>query len=316
MKISVCTLFEGGHHHGAAAMINSLVTAGYKGRVYCGIRGALPPWATSRFAENHEEEAILSSGPVEVRFVSVATDAHLTNYKPSFMKALFENEARDAEVLIYADPDILFNAPWDSIHQLLQCGVLLCEDRNSPFHPSHPKRQGWKRHFPKHHFNSPLGTYVNAGFIAVPAGQRVILDRWEELNNGMSQILGGSDVGVIQGARRLSGYGFANCLRQADQDTLNATIDSLPGLPLCILGKQAMGFERGNVILPHAAGSPKPWEKNYLLTAFAGRPPGPADRSYWKHSVGPAFRSLSRWREFTGQWGERMASFVGRLYSR
>ena len=320
MKIAVCTLFEGGHHHGAAAMINSLVTAGYKGRVYCGIRGALPPWATSLFgdalAEDLGEEATLSVGPVEVRFVRLATDAHFTNYKPRFMKGLFENQAQDADVLIYADPDILFETSWEYIHQLLECGVLLCEDRNSPFHPSHPKRQGWKRHFPKHHFHSPLGTYVNAGFIAVPAEQRIILDRWEELNNGMSLILGGSDVGVIQGARRLSGYGFANCLRQADQDTLNATIDSLPELPLCILGKQAMGFERGNTILPHATGAPKPWEKNYLIKALAGRVPGPADRAYWKHCQGPVFRSLPGWKEITGSARERIASFIGRFYRR
>jgi len=316
MKIAVCTLFEGGHHHGAAAMINSLASAGYQGRVYCGIRGPLPPWASSCSQEEGGLESSLCGEALGVTFVPVATDAHLTNYKPSFMKGLFENEARDAEVLIYADPDILFDAPWDYIHQLLECGVLLCEDRNSPFHPSHPKRQGWKRHFPKHHFHSPLGTYVNAGFIAVPTGQKILLDRWEELNNEMSLILGGSDVGVIQGARKLTRYGFANCLRQADQETLNAALDSLPELPLAILGKQAMGFERGNMILPHAAGSPKPWEKSYLLTALAGRPPGPGDRAYWKHSIGPAFRSLSRWREFTGQCGERMASLVGRFYSR
>jgi len=320
MKFAVCTLFEGGHHHGAAAMINSLITAGYKGMVYCGIRGALPPWATSGLVEGiaavPEGEATLSAGTVGVSFVRVATDAHFTNYKPRFMKSLFKNQARDAEVLIYADPDILFDAPWDYIDQLLQCGVLLCEDRNSPIHPNHPKRQGWKRHFPKYHFNSPLGTYVNAGFIAVSTGQRILLDRWEELNNEMSLILGGSDVGVIQGARKLTRYGFANCLRQADQDTLNAALDSLPELSLSILGKQAMGFENGNTILPHAAGSPKPWEKNYLITALAGRLPGPADRAYWKHCSGPIFRSLPRWSEIAGSAAEKIASFIGRFYRR
>jgi hypothetical protein len=316
MNVAVCTLFERGHHHGAAAMINSLAAAGYRGRVYCGIRGPLPPWATGCFhGEGVEEGHRGDDGPV-VTFLTVATDAHLTNHKPRFMKGLFENQARDAETLIYADPDILFETSWGYFEQLLECGVLLCEDRNSPFHPGHPKRAGWKRHFSNHRFDSPHGTYVNAGFVGVPARHRILLDRWEELNEDMSRILGGTDVGVIQGARKLAGYGFANCLRQADQDTLNASLDSLPELPLAILGKQAMGFERGNTILPHATGSPKPWEKNYLITMLAGRVPGPADRAFWKHCQGPVFRSLPGWKQIAGSAGERFASLIGRFYRR
>ena len=316
MKIAVCTLFEGGHHHGAAAMINSLAVAGYRGRVFCGIRGPLPPWVSGCSREEGGMESPPRAEAPGVTLVPVATDSHLTNHKPRFMKELFENQARDAEILIYADPDILFETSWDYLEQLLKCGVLLCEDRNSPFHPGHPKRVGWKRHFPNHRLNSPHGTYVNAGFVGVPARHRILLDRWEELNEEMSRILGGADVGVIQGARKLAGYGFANCLRQADQDTLNAALDSLPELPLAILGKQAMGFERGNTILPHATGAPKPWEKNYLIRALAGRVPGPADRAYWKHCQGPVFRSLPGWKEIIGSAGERIASFIGRFYRR
>jgi hypothetical protein len=316
MNVAVCTLFEGGHHHGAAAMINSLAAAGYRGRVYCGIRGPLPPWASHcSSGEGLKSFSPDANGPL-VDFVPVVTEAHLTNHKPTFMKGLFENQAHDAGILIYADPDILFEAAWKHFEQLLQCGILLCEDRNSPFHPGHPKRAGWKHHFPNHRLNSTHGTYVNAGFVAVPARHRILLDRWEQMNDEMSRILGGADVGVIQGARKLAGYGFANCLRQADQDTLNAALDSLQQLPLAILGKQAMGFDRGNTILPHATGAPKPWEKNYLITALAGRVPGPADRAYWKHCQGPAFRSLPRWRELAGSAGERIASFIGRFYRR
>jgi len=199
MNVAVCTLFEGGHHHGAAALINSLAASGYRGDVYCGIRGDLPPWASGDSRTGNGTERSLDAGDLRITFLCVDTEAHLTNHKPVFMKRLLDHQAQDAEILIYADPDVLFDAPWGYFEQLLQCGILLCEDRNSPFHPGHPKRAGWKRHFPNHALNSPYGTYVNAGFLALPSPHRNLLDRWEEMNAEMSHILGGADVGVIQG---------------------------------------------------------------------------------------------------------------------
>lgn len=44
---TICTLFDGDFHYGLAAMLNSLVQAGYKGTVWAGYRGALHPGSTS-----------------------------------------------------------------------------------------------------------------------------------------------------------------------------------------------------------------------------------------------------------------------------
>ncbi len=45
MKAIICTLFEGRYHFGAAALVNSLYRAGYRGELYAGYKGELPFWA-------------------------------------------------------------------------------------------------------------------------------------------------------------------------------------------------------------------------------------------------------------------------------
>lgn len=48
MKTTLCTLFEGHYHFGVAALVNSLVAAGYEGTVWVGHRGPLPDWIADR----------------------------------------------------------------------------------------------------------------------------------------------------------------------------------------------------------------------------------------------------------------------------
>ena len=55
--LSICTLFEGDYHYGLGPLVNSLYTNGYRGVIWVGYRGALPPWAQPRSAAQGFEDS-------------------------------------------------------------------------------------------------------------------------------------------------------------------------------------------------------------------------------------------------------------------
>ena len=319
MKAAVCTLFEGNYHRGAAVLVNSLVHSGFKGTIFAGFRGDLPPWAEGQARSiGHDTGAseLRVTENVRIRFLPLETESHLTNYKPEFMLSLWREEAKDCDVLLYLDPDIVVNESWSYFEDWLQCGVALCEDVNSPLPATHPRRQGWRR------FYGPRGielrggqfVYVNGGVVGTKREDLEFLHLWLRLMNLMAEEIGGLSAAKVEGGHSFAARGFANCFDSSDQDSLNATLEAYDDA-VSILGQEAMGLKPGHALLPHAIGSRKPWKCSYLAEAIRGRPPRPVDKVYWENARYPLPVERSG-RVRAKRLSIRLAAAIGRFYKR
>lgn len=307
MSATLCTLFDGDYHLGAAVLINSLHAAGFAGDFVAGYRGAPPPWMQGRDT--------LQVGGLTVRLVPLSTTRHLTNYKPDFLLA---QRATTAAPLWYLDPDIVVTAPWSFFAEWLEAGVALCEDVNSPLAADHPRRAGWRRHFGPRGFTLAFRepAYVNGGCLGVRADHTAFLELWRDLQLAMAEAIGGLDQTKLGGGTSTRMRDPHFCFNASDQDALNAAVEAAPAaLRFSILGAEAMGFRPGRTVLPHALGTPKPWRKHYVRESLAGRPPTAADKAFWQFAAGPvaAFPAglVTRRRRAVA-----LAAFLGRFYRR
>jgi len=291
VKIAVCTLFEHHYHRGVAILVNSLCHSGFTGTVYAGFRGPLPPWAESHVSQLGPDQWEMAVSPgVTLRFLSLKTSAHFTNYKPEFLLQIEMLAGADTEGAIYCDPDIVVEMEWKYLEDWLSCGIALCEDVNSPLSRNHPARTGWKKFFQSKGIELAFRgvEYANGGFIGLLWEYRAFLVTWHDFMAQIATALGGTDVAGISGGKRLRGrYGFADCFRQPDQDALNAALEACPEIPVSFLGPQVMGFIPGRALLPHALGPAKPWVRSYLREALGGCPPTAVDKAFWRHAEEP-----------------------------
>jgi len=311
-RLAICTLFEGGYHYGVGPLVNSLYSSGFRGVIWAGYRGALPFWAqpvaeTGGYAEFHVAEGC------SIRFVPLDTTAHLTNYKPDFMLRVFETYAPDCEGLFYLDPDIVVSDSWRLFEEWIDCGVAVCEDVNSPFAAHHPRRVGWRRFYAEHgiRLQPKEPFYANGGFVGVRREDVAFLELWKRLQDCLWEAIGGAEYSGFVGEKNVAAQSdFPSCFDKTDQDVLNAAIEATE-IPVSFGNKQAMGFETGKAVLPHALGPDKPWKKRYLRDALRGSALRAVDKEYWLHAEGPI-------RVFTPRqlWEKCMALKVAALLGR
>lgn len=289
MTASICTLFEGDYHYGLGALVNSLHAHGYRGVVWAGYRGALPPWAAGASAGATFSELTVGDGCV-IRFLPLQTTAHLTNLKPDFMLSILDAHDPGCAALYYIDPDIVVAEPWSFFEEWITCGVAVCEDVNSPFPLHHPRRIGWRRCFER--FGLTLqpreSCYANGGLVGVAREHRDFLATWKRIQDAMWTVIGGAEFAGIPGGQSVAGRsGFADCFGKTDQDALNAAIEAATEIPVSFLGRQAMGFDAGKPALPHPVGSLKPWRNRLIRNALAGFGRPVADQYFWQHVESP-----------------------------
>lgn len=282
MNSAICTLFEGDYHYGVAALANSLYAQGYRGTIYAGYRGALPPWVTGP----RTPRGFAEFSPVEgltLKFIPLTTDVHLTNFKPDFMLSLWREYCPQAESFFYFDPDITILCAWSFYEEWVKGGVAVCADINPSMPVHHPIRHAWKR------FYQPLGInlhrdldlYFNGGFFGLRREQMEFLYCWQRLQELMSPEIGGLKNVNIRDRTYL--------FHKTDQDALNVAA-MVSESPISPMGQDGMDFQNGGggYVMSHALGGQKPWKKQFIKSVFRrGAAPSRADRTYFRHVTSP-----------------------------
>lgn len=281
MNSAVCTLFEGHYHYGVGALANSLYACGYRGVIYAGYRGALPPWTNGTAA--HPLKEFIPADGLRLRFIPLSTPAHLTNFKPDFMLSLAREHCPEAGALFYFDPDITAIGAWSFFEGWVREGVALCADVNPSMPPHHPLRQAWKNFYQPRGiaFRREPDLYFNGGFIGVHRQHFEFLRCWQEL-----QALMAPEIGGLQNVNpRDRTYLF----HKTDQDALNVAA-MCSRSPLSPVGQDGMDLQPGGggYVMSHAVGGQKPWKKPFLRRAcFRGESPSRADRHFFRHVESP-----------------------------
>jgi hypothetical protein len=295
-ELVVCTIFEGHYHYGVATLANSLYKQGFKGSIFAGYRGKLPSWAANAPVNpdiNWKGATTLKvNADLQLHFLPLITNYHLTNYKPDFMLELWDGIASGAQSMFYFDPDIVISAPWFFFEKWVKCGVALCEDINSPLTKNHPTRIAWREYFGglgfKLNFKDPI--YVNGGFTGVHLKDRSFLETWKQIQEGMGAHIGGLSRSAFATGEQLSedAQGPFAPFGKTDQDALNATVEAWNG-ELSFITQEGMGFRDGLTVMPHALGQPKPWNWQIFKQSLGGRAPRLVDTEYWKYAQGPIY---------------------------
>ncbi|WP_264565366.1 hypothetical protein [Flavobacterium sp. N3904] len=314
MRSAVCTLFEGNYHYGLAALSNSLYNNGFRGDIFVGYRGNLPPWANSAYENPNLEwdnaKTLKLEEDFKVHFLPLVTDWHLANLKPDFMLNLWATSAKDAESLFYFDPDIVIKCSWLFYEKWANFGVALVHEIiSNDCPPNHPKRSIWKEVIDKMNMKveREVHSYINSGFCGVKKSNIDFLATWSKVIHSFVDSFGFS----------IKHFEFTNfqpwdIFFAGDQDAFNIAA-MCSKAPLSEMGPEAMDFIHGGFTMSHAVGGPKPWNKSFILFALKGIPPSFPDKAYWKN-VGLPIATCNKSTIKIKNLSIKIASVIGRFY--
>jgi hypothetical protein len=304
----VCTLAEQHYFHGVAALVNSLVQAGFEGAVVVGFRGERPNWL-GEFARDPVSDSYAVTPLVQLRLVEVAGPWHLANYKPQFVKDVLFKKYPDADLVYFFDTDIVIKHSWSSFADWARNGVVMVLDPADSFmSPHHVYRRAWRDLAAKQHRACREFTgYVNSGCVGICRAYAEFAVVWSGLMEELERE--GADMGKMKNP--IGKLEFS----RMDQDILNATVMATD-TPISLLGSEAMGmFPWVGEVMPHAMWGRKPWQRNYVLDALRGFPPGRAHRAYWEFVAGP-IRPFNEFALFRKRAQLAVGHLIGRLHSR
>lgn len=285
MQTVICTLFEGDYHYGVAALVNSLYKHGYRGDVYVGYRGSLPPWASSSVKTECSEwlnsTTYQPSVDLSIHFLPVITERHLTNYKAEFILQLWKGIAKHAGSVVYFDPDIVVKCDWSFYEKWMSYGVALVHEVvNNDMPPTHPVRKMWENVVTENKkvVTRNLTSYINAGFCGITKSNIHFVNTWADIINI-------AITNYSADPKKFSSFNRMHPFWSIDQDAINI-VAMCSEEPISLMGPEGMDFIYGGWTMSHATGSPKPWRKHYLGSALKGLPPSLAEKEYHQYIQG------------------------------
>ena len=310
MKIALCTLCEGHYHYGVAALVNSLVAAGYEGTVWVGHRGPLPAWIVDHPKFDRARDRLTVTPVLAMRMVALDPPFSLNYYKPNFVREIFETHDPQADAVAYLDPDLVVKCAWAAVEGWFTAdGIALVEDVQASLPSFRARRQRWQAFFAAHGETQrrTLAHYYNSGFVAVPRARLDDIRAWQRICERVV-----AETGAEPRQRKAGGP--EHLFHSTDEDALNFAL-TLGRTRLDTHGPEAMDFIPGGHHLSHAVGAAKPWQGRHLRSALRGTPPTVASAWYYHFAAGPLvpFPALKLARR---RLSMSLATVLGRLYRR
>jgi hypothetical protein len=305
IKPLLITLYQGHYHIGAGALINSAIRHGFNGRIALYHENdRLAEWTRDLTADGPDRFRI---GDLQISFHRVSPPRHLGYHKPFAMRQALADHP-DCDAIVYADPDVLFLAPWSFFDDWIKRGVAYCLDGHFPYLPAeHPWRANWKELIGTATglASQPIPYYPNSGFIALPREQAGFLDLWAALTEQFEK--NGGDTKRFRQDERYHAI-------TGDQDLMAAALMAWTG-PVSILGPEAMGFTEYYFILCHDIGPRKTWQRNFVAEAVDGYKPSRPSALFLEYADHPLpvlspSELASRRRSFN------FARIIGRFWKR
>lgn len=283
-KTVICSIYEKDYEYGLAALINSVISCGFKGEIAVAYKTKLPFWV--RQLKNASGYNIYELNGIKISFIKIDYHLHLRYYKSSFILDLLKEGT--TEKVYYFDPDITVLGDWQFFEDWLDYGVSLCIDQSYPIMPfSHPIKRKWMEIFEQGLNITPLyknDYYINSGFIGIKSTHQPLIELWQNFidylnNNGHNLKDWKSTQVVYKGRKRLNTFG-------GDQDILNAAL-MFSEVEISVIGQEGMGFIPAGYLMYHNTGI-KTWNKFFIKNFIKnGNKFSEVDQSYFLNSYSP-----------------------------
>jgi hypothetical protein len=308
-------LAEQSYFHGVAALTNSLVQQGFRGRVMVGYRGHLPNWATELLADGAPFATVAPD--VTMHFVVIdpappgiiaRSPWGLSNMKAHFLQQVATTHCPNLDVLYYFDVDIVIVCHWDHFRRWAEHGLVAVQDMAEPaMSAHHAYRHEWRAFAARAGFGCrEISGYYNSGCLGVSRENVPLLDVWARLQEQFA-----AEGGNMT---RITAIGERPEYARMDQDLMNIALMVSPA-PLAVLGREAMGCFPMTSIMLHAMVFQKPWIRRYVRDALKGFPPDLAHLGFWRHTNGPLHSFTARERR-QKRAQLRLAKWIGLLRRR